>query len=179
MALTTRLESDAELLSAEGADVPLRWRRLLEFYDHGETRIRATAQVAFAGVVDSHCAQQELIELLSWVRDRWWLRLSPEDVDAHSKSFMDPQAFLELPCPLRRQMRAERALVRLEQHLGSQLVEYERNMAERTQQEVGTNRAQVTRALETVAANNAQLVARGNVAFLHGLMTWLVMQRSV
>ena len=29
-------------------DVPLRWRRLLEFHDHRETRIHATAQVAFA-----------------------------------------------------------------------------------------------------------------------------------
>ena len=51
--LTTRLESDAELLSAEDAEVLLRWRRLLEFYDHRETLIRATAQVVFAGVVDS------------------------------------------------------------------------------------------------------------------------------
>ena len=127
VAFTTRLESDAELLSAEDADVLLRWRRLLEFYDHRETRIRATAQVAFAGVVDSHRAQQELIEVLSWVRDRWWLRLSPEDVDAHNESFMDPQAFFELPCPVRRRMHAERALVCLEQHFGSQLVEYERN----------------------------------------------------
>ena len=75
VALTTRLESDAELLSAEDADVLLSWRRHLEFYDHGETRIRAIAQVAFAGVVDSHRAQQKLIELPSWVRDRWWLRL--------------------------------------------------------------------------------------------------------
>ena len=66
VALTTRLESDADLLSSDDADVPLRWRRLLEFYDHRETRIRATAQVAFAGVVDSHRAQQELIQLLSW-----------------------------------------------------------------------------------------------------------------
>ena len=79
MALTTRLESDAELLLAEDTDVQLRWRRLLEFYDHCETRIRATAQVVFAGVVDSHCVEQELIELLSRVRDRWWLRLSPEE----------------------------------------------------------------------------------------------------
>ena len=45
VALTTRLESDAELLSAEDADVPLRWRRLLEFYEHSETRIRATARL--------------------------------------------------------------------------------------------------------------------------------------
>ena len=94
VALATRLESDAELLSAENADVPLRWKRLLEFYDHSETRIRATAQVAFAGVVNSHCAQQKLIELLSWTCDRWWLRLSPEDVDAHDESFMDPQAWM-------------------------------------------------------------------------------------
>ena len=81
VALTTRLESDAELFLAEVADVPLRWRRFLEFYDHSETRIRATAKVAFADVVDSHRAEQELIELLSWLRDRWWLRLSPDDVD--------------------------------------------------------------------------------------------------
>ena len=107
VALTTRLESDA--------DVPLRWRRQFEFHDHRETRIRATVQVVFADVVDSHRAQQELIELLSRVRDRWWLRLSPEDVDAHNESFMDPQAFLELPCPVRRQMHAERAFVCLEQ----------------------------------------------------------------
>ena len=65
VALTTRLESDAELLSAEDADVPLRWRRFLEFYDHSETRICATAQVVFADLVDSHRAQQEMIELLS------------------------------------------------------------------------------------------------------------------
>ena len=82
VALTTCLGSDAELFSAEIADVLLRWRRFLEFYDHRETRIRATAQVVFADLDDSHRAQQELIELLSWVRDRWWLRLSPEDVDA-------------------------------------------------------------------------------------------------
>ena len=106
VALTIRLESDFELLSAEDAHVPLRWRRILEFYDHLETRIRATAQVVFACVVDSHRAQHELFELLSWVRDRWWLRLSPEDVDAHNESIMDPQSFLELPCPVRRRMRA-------------------------------------------------------------------------
>ena len=64
-ALTTCLESDAELFSAEDADVLLRWRRLLEFYDHDETRIRAAARVVFADVVDSHRAQQELVELLS------------------------------------------------------------------------------------------------------------------
>ena len=58
-----------------------------------EARIRATAQDVFADVVDSHRAQQELIELLSRVRDRWWVRLSPEDVDAHKESSMDPQAF--------------------------------------------------------------------------------------
>ena len=78
------LKATRSCFRAEDADVPLRWRRLLEFHDHRETRIRAIAQVVFAGVVDSHCAQQELIELLSWVRDRWWLRLSHEDVDAHN-----------------------------------------------------------------------------------------------
>ena len=127
-ALTTRLASDAELISAEDADVHLRWRRLLEFYDHSETRICATAQVVFAVASDSHCAQQELIELLSKLRDRWWLRLSPDDVDTRNESFMDPQALLELPCSVRRRMHAERALICLEEHLGSQLVGYERNM---------------------------------------------------
>ena len=150
---------------AEVADVPLRWRRFLEFYDHRETRIRATAQVVFAGVFDSHRAQQELIELLSWVHDRWWLRLSPEDVDARNECFMDPQDLLELPCSVMRRLHAERALICLEEHLGSQLVEYERNMADQTRQKVGANRAKVTSALEAVAAKNAQLVARGNVAF--------------
>ena len=38
-------------------------------------------------------------------------------------------------------------------------------MAERTWQEVGANRAEITSALEAVAADNAQLVAWGNVAF--------------
>ena len=38
-------------------------------------------------------------------------------------------------------------------------------MAERTWQEVGANRAEVTGALEALAANNAQLVAQGNTAF--------------
>ena len=146
-------------------DVALRWRRFLEFYDHRETRIRATAQVMFAGVVDSHRAQQELIELLFWVRDRWWLRLSPEDVDSHDESVLGPQAFLELPCPVRRRMHAERALIRLEQHFGSQPIEFERNMAEQTRQEVGVNCAEITSAIEAVAANNAQLVAQRNVVF--------------
>ena len=52
------------------------------------------------------------------------------------------------------------ALVRLEQHFGNQLAEYERNTAERTRQEAGANRAEVTSAPEAVAANSAQLVAR-------------------
>ena len=128
--LITRLESDAELISAEIADVLLRWRLSLEFYDHSETRIRVTAQVVFADVVDSYRTQQELIELLSRVRIRWWLRLSPEDVGSHNESVMDPQTFLELPCPVRRRMYAERALLSLEEHFGSQLVEYEWNMAQ-------------------------------------------------
>ena len=38
-------------------------------------------------------------------------------------------------------------------------------MAERTWQEVGANRAEVSSALEAVAANNAHLVAQGNIAF--------------
>ena len=50
VALTTRLESDAELFSAEIADVLLRWRRLSEFHDHHETRTRA-AEVEFAYAV--------------------------------------------------------------------------------------------------------------------------------
>ena len=62
-------------------------------------------------------------------------------------------------------MHAERALVCLVQHFGSQLVEYERNMAEQTRQEAGANRAEVTSAIEAVAANNAQLVALGNDTF--------------
>ena len=165
VALTTRLESDAELLSAEDADVPLRWRGFLDFHDHSETWIRATAQVAFADVIDSRRAQQELIELLSWMRDRWWLRLSPEDVDAHDESVFDPQAFLELPCPVKQRMHVERALIRLEQYFGSQLIEFERNMAEQTRQEFGVNCAEITSVIEAVAANNAQLVAQGNVAF--------------
>ena len=56
---------------------------------------------------------------------------------------------------------------RAEQHFGNRLAEYERNMAERTWQEVGVNRAEVTNALEAMAANNAQLVAQGNAAFEH------------
>ena len=51
--------------------------------------------------------------------------------------------------------------VRAEQHFGSRLVECERNMAERTWQEVGAIRAEVTSALEAVPANNAQLVESG------------------
>ena len=162
-ALTTRLESDAELFLAEVADVPLRWRRFLEFYDHSETWIRATAQVAFADVDDSHRAQQELIELLSRMRNRWWLRLSPEDVDAHNESFMDPQAFLELPCLVRRRMHAERALICLEEHFGSQLVEYERNMAQARhdeEQSAGLWRIEMANAHAQAAAEQEAAVAR-------------------
>ena len=54
---------------------------------------------------------------------------------------------------------------RAEQHFGSQMVEFERNMAERTRQEVGANRVEITSVLEAAAANNAQLVAQGNIAF--------------
>ena len=75
VALTTRLESDAEPFSAgRRGFVPLR----------GCVRWCS----------DSHCAQQELTELLSWVRDSWWLRLSLKDVDAHNESFIDPQAWM-------------------------------------------------------------------------------------
>ena len=41
---------------------------------------------------------------------------------------MDPQAFLELPCPVRRPIRAERVLVRLEEHFDSQLVEHKQDL---------------------------------------------------
>ena len=121
------LKATRSCFFAEVADAPLRWRRFLEFCDHRETRIRATAQVVFADVVDSRRAQQELIELLSWVRDRWWLRLSPDDVDARNESFKDPQTLMELPCSVRRRMYAERVLICPEECFGSQLVEYERN----------------------------------------------------
>ena len=80
VAFTTRLESDAELFLAEVADVPLRWRRFLEFYDHSETRIRATAQVVFADVVgyaisgDSDCLPTMLTHAMraSWTRKLYW-----------------------------------------------------------------------------------------------------------
>ena len=111
----------------------------------------------FAGVVDSHRAQQELFKLLFWVRDRWWLPLSPEDVDAHDESVLDPQAFLELPCPVRRRMHAERALIRLEQYFGSQPIEFERNMAKHTRQEVGVKLC--GNRVRSRLANKAQLVA--------------------
>ena len=72
-------------------------------------------------------------------------------------------------------MHAERAVC-LAQYFGSQLVEYERNMTEGMRQEVGANRAEVTSALEAVAANNAQLVgpcarrcARNSTAIVHTL----------
>ena len=162
-ALTTRLESNEELFLAEVADAPLRWRRFLGFHDHRETRIRGTAQVVFADVVDSHRAQQELIELLSWVRDRWWLRLSPDDVDARNESFMDPQALLELPCSVRRRMRAERVLICLEERFGSQLVEYERNMGRARygeEQSAGLWRIEIANCHAQVAAEQEAAVAR-------------------
>ena len=48
---------------------------------------------------------------------------------------------------------------------GSRLVECKRNMADRTWQKVGANRAELPSALEAVAANIAQLVAQENAAF--------------
>ena len=118
--------SHSEVLALEESQMCSTWAQqahdaFLGFYDHRETRIRTTAQVVFADVVDSRRAQQELIELLSWVRDRWWLRLSPDDVDERNESFMDP-------CSVRRRMRGERVLICLEERFGSQLVEYEWNM---------------------------------------------------
>ena len=99
----------------------------------------------FAGVVDSRRAQQELFKSLSRVRDGWWLRLFPEDVDAHNDSIMDPQYFLELQCPVRRRMHAERALICLEEHFGSQLIEYERDMAQAQHGEEQSRRAEEDR----------------------------------
>ena len=160
VALTTRLEKDAQLLSAEIADVFLRWKRL---YDYSETGIRATEQIMFAGVVDSHRAQQELFKSLFWVRDRWWLRLSPEDVDAHNDSIMDPQYFLELQCLVRRRMHAERALICLVEHFGSQLVEYERNMVRARhgeEQSAGLWRIEMANAYAHAAAEQEAAVAR-------------------
>ena len=52
-----------------------------------------------------------------------------------------------------------------EQYFGSRLLECERNMADRTWQMVGANRAEVSSALEAVAANIAWLVTQGNAAF--------------
>ena len=89
---------------------------ILEFYDHGKTRIRATAQVVFADVVDRRRAQEELIELLSWVRDRCGSDCLQRTLTKHNKSFMEPQALLELPCSVRRRMHAERVLICLEEH---------------------------------------------------------------
>ena len=161
--LITRLETDAELISAEIADVLLRWRLFLEFYDHSETRNRVTAQVVFADVVDSYRTQQELIELPSWLRDRWWLRLSPEDVDSHNESFMDPQALLELPCSVRRRMHAERVLICPEECFGSQLVEYERNMVRARygeEQSAGLRRIEMANAHAHATAKQEAAMAR-------------------
>ena len=49
-------------------------------------------------------------------------------------------------------------------------------MAERTRQEVGANRAEVTSALEAVAANNAQSVGvvQGNVDSARGIRRAIV-----
>ena len=55
------LKATRSCFSAEIADVLLRWRRFLEFYDHRETRIRAAAQFVFADVVDGH--PQAFLEL--------------------------------------------------------------------------------------------------------------------
>ena len=117
----------------------------------------------FAGVIDGHRAQQELFELLYWMRDRWWLRLSPEDVDSHNESVMDPQTFLELPCPVRRRMHAERALICLEEHFGSQLVEYERNMVRARhdeEQSAGPWRIEMANAVAQAAAEHEAAVVR-------------------
>ena len=97
------------------------------------------------------------------MRDRWWLRLSPEGVDAHNESFMDPQAFLELPCPVRRQIRAELVLVRLEEHFGCQLVEHERNMVRARhgdEQFAGLWRMKMANAHAHAAAEQEAAVAR-------------------
>ena len=133
----------------------------MEFYNHREVRIRVIVQVAFAGVVDGHRAQQELMGLLTWVRDRWCLRLSPKDVDAHNENFMDPQAFLALTCPVRRRMRAERALVRLEQYFGSQ-----QSASGTWPNEHGTKLERIMRRTrvrsKAVVANSVQSIARGS-----------------
>ena len=76
---------------------------------------------------------------------------------------MDPQAFLELPCPVRRQIRAERVLVRLEEHFGSQLVKHERNMVRARhgdEQSAGLWRMKMANAHEQAAAEQEAAVGR-------------------
>ena len=92
-----------------------------------------------------------------------WFQLSPEDVDSHNESIMDPQTSLELPCPVRRRMHAERVLVCLEQRFGSQLVEYERNMVRarhNEEQSAGLWRTELADAHTHAAAEQEAAVAR-------------------
>ena len=90
-----------------------------------------------------------------WLK-KCWFPLSPKDADAHNEGVIDPQAFLELSCPVRRRIRAKRALVRVEQRFGNQLVEFERNMAERAWQEVGASE----RSIEFLCRCARQCLAR-------------------
>lgn len=75
-ALTTRLASDEELLrSTEGteADPLLLSLRLLRFYDRAEQRLRRVA---------NDNSREGLCSGLAWLRQRWWLRLDPEEAVA-------------------------------------------------------------------------------------------------
>ena len=76
---------------------------------------------------------------------------------------MDPQTFLELSCPVKRRMHVERALICLEEHLGSQLVEYERNMVRarhNKEQSAGLWRIEMANAHAQAAAGQKAAVAR-------------------
>ena len=76
---------------------------------------------------------------------------------------MDPQALLELPCSVTRRMHAERALICLEEHLGSQLVEYERNMVRARhgeEQSAGLRRIEMASAYAQATAEQEAAVAR-------------------
>ena len=76
---------------------------------------------------------------------------------------MDLQAFLELPCLVRRRMHSERALICLEDHFGSQLVEYERNMVRTRhgeEQSAGLWRTEMANTHAHAAAEQEAAVAR-------------------
>jgi hypothetical protein len=159
-ALATNLASDHDVATV-GAPLHLS-HGLLRHYEERERLARDAASIAFGAVAASSATRAEALthirEFVSWVWERWWLRLVPEDVALEDD-------FLELS---RARLRAQHAVYSLKMREASWLYQRARaTVASRCLQRLpgavsAARRTEVLRLVE-------ELLAHGNErADVHG-----------